>query len=419
MIRNIRIRGYKSLRDTELALLPKLVVLFGPNSAGKSNFLDCLDLLGHLAKEDTVSAAFQRHRGNRLSRPAPVRWFFSAKGGATIQRIEIELDLELSSSTTASVNDALLAREATEQLTRAYTRLTHHVLRYKVCLEYSEKARTLLVTDESLAPLKQDGSTYKTRPFITRDESGKHLIVKLERQAHPRYFALPRERTILSEISDVVNHPHIVGTARELASFRIYYVEPTLMRAPSNDLDAHDPGRRGEHLASFYHWLSRTEPKRFGNLVDNLRRLVPGIEEVGTSDNSEGFLELSVKETHAGRIQAALISEGTLRLLCLLGIAASPKPPAVVGYEEPENGVHPGRLREMLDVIASTADRDSGAQFFLTTHSTEVLRFFGRRAGFFLAQKDKLGTQFAVFDEPPLFWEQAAHELLGPGKRQA
>ena len=44
MLTRIRGNGYKSLKRLDLKLAD-LSVLFGPNAAGKSNFLDCLQLL--------------------------------------------------------------------------------------------------------------------------------------------------------------------------------------------------------------------------------------------------------------------------------------------------------------------------------------------------------------------------------------
>ncbi|MDZ7699679.1 MAG: AAA family ATPase [Deltaproteobacteria bacterium] len=41
MLKRIRIKKYKSLKEVEIALNP-LSVIFGPNAAGKSNFLDAL-----------------------------------------------------------------------------------------------------------------------------------------------------------------------------------------------------------------------------------------------------------------------------------------------------------------------------------------------------------------------------------------
>ena len=59
MLNRILIRGYKlSLGDIEVRLSP-LSVLFGPNAAGKSNFLDALQLLSKLATSKTVKEAFE------------------------------------------------------------------------------------------------------------------------------------------------------------------------------------------------------------------------------------------------------------------------------------------------------------------------------------------------------------------------
>jgi AAA15 family ATPase/GTPase len=55
MIRRIHIQRYKSLRNVEVALKP-LSVLFGPNAAGKSNFIDALQLLSRMAASKEAPA---------------------------------------------------------------------------------------------------------------------------------------------------------------------------------------------------------------------------------------------------------------------------------------------------------------------------------------------------------------------------
>ena len=57
MLKRVHIKGYKSLADVEVALEP-LVVLFGPNASGKSNFLDALRLLSRLGASRTLREAF-------------------------------------------------------------------------------------------------------------------------------------------------------------------------------------------------------------------------------------------------------------------------------------------------------------------------------------------------------------------------
>ena len=66
MLNRIKIKGYKSLRDVEVRLQP-LSVLFGPNAAGKSNFLDALQLLSKIVSSRTLKEAFDPpYRGKPL-----------------------------------------------------------------------------------------------------------------------------------------------------------------------------------------------------------------------------------------------------------------------------------------------------------------------------------------------------------------
>ena len=406
MIRRLSIKGYKSLRDIELRELSKLVLLYGPNASGKSNFLDALDLLGFLAREDTLSAAFQKHRGNRLGRPLPVRWFFSGAEEVleSPQRMIFSVDIELHNPIREGLNNELKAREETQSLQRPYTRVTRSVLRYELDVQYRHAERALEVMSESLVPLNQRGEIRTGEvPYIRHESATRRASVKLERQAHPRYFNMPRQRTLLSEIGDPVNHPHLVAVARELASIRVYYVEPTRMRGEVSDVRAEDPGPHGEALASFYYWLKHNHDVRYKNLVHNLARFVPGLDSIDVKEGSEGFLELWIEEAKRGRFHAAMVSEGTLRLLCMLGIAAAPKPPAIVGYEEPENGVNPARLAEIQRIFEEAASRAGGSQFFLTTHSAELLNLFDQTedARLLRCEQGRDGSRYMTEEELP------------------
>jgi len=422
MIRRIRIEGYKSLADVELSNLPRLVLLFGANAAGKSNLLDALDLLSHLVHEDRLIDAFQSHRGNRLDRPIPVRWFFHGPfEEKPIHEMRFEVDLELQPRIVAELNRELEERERSAHLERAYTRVTRSRLRYELKIAYFTESRALQVVHEALTPLRKDGTPYAeatTVPYIKHQADSAQLSVKLERQGHPRYYDLPRSRTILSEIRDPVYYPHIVAASRELQAIRIYYVEPARMRAAVSDIQATDPGSHGEQLASFYHWLKRQDPVGMKNLIHNLKRIVPNIDDLDVRDATEGFLELVVKEHGMGDFPAGLVSEGTLRLLCVLGIATTPAAPAVVGYEEPENGVNPARLVEMLNILENAATARDGPQFILTTHSPDVIDHFADGT-VFRAEQTSHGSVFTRFENVPLFAAGSSSAALGSVPRRS
>ena len=51
MIKKLKIKNYKSLKDVELKL-EKFNVLIGPNASGKSNLLDCLAFVSELTQDN-------------------------------------------------------------------------------------------------------------------------------------------------------------------------------------------------------------------------------------------------------------------------------------------------------------------------------------------------------------------------------
>ena len=65
---------------------------------------------------------------------------------------------------------------------------------------------------------------------------------------------------------------------------------------------------------------------------------------------------------------ASVVSEGTLRALGLLALSGVKEPPALIGFEEPENGVHPRRIRDIAKILESRAD-SGNTQLIVTTHS--------------------------------------------------
>ncbi|MFB0545314.1 MAG: AAA family ATPase, partial [Anaerolineae bacterium] len=93
MIKRVRIRGYKSLKDVEIELQP-LTVIIGPNAAGKSNLFDALGLLSRCVTSQTLGEAFKGHRG------APAEAFFYGEGGLAwlltqpAAQFTIEVDVE-------------------------------------------------------------------------------------------------------------------------------------------------------------------------------------------------------------------------------------------------------------------------------------------------------------------------------------
>jgi len=377
MIRALRVKGYKSLADCSIELAPVSVIL-GPNAAGKSNLLDLIGLLSRLVSSETIRDAFEGHRGR------PLESFHSPDGfgQGTYERIadsdrmtfEVECDLELHARIIEDVNRALAQREEAVGAAAAYTRVSERLLRYRLVIGFHPGSGELFVVDEKLQALKSDlepKAPSVRKPFVDREpgqDGRQRFVARVEKQSHPRYFDVARPRTLLSELSDPVYHPHVVAAAREIASWRVYYVEPARMREAVGVQAADEPGRSGELLPAYYFTLQQRHPTSLKGIIRNLRELVPGIEGLHV-EVKDGLLELVTRHEGGAEYPARLLSEGTLRLLCIIGLSVSPRPPAVVVYEEPENGVNPARLDLIAQIIKDSSRRENGSQFILTTHS--------------------------------------------------
>ena len=381
MLRRLRVRGYKSLVDCTVDLTP-LTVVFGPNGAGKSNLLDLIGLLSRLASRETVREAFEDHRGRPLEAFHSPEGFAARRFAEFLERDRLsftaECDLELHPRVVESVNRSLEQREESLGVRATYTRVSETLLRYSVTVTLTPRTGDLSITDESLRALRRDlqpkaDSVRKAFFERERDDGGtERFVARIERQAHPRYFEPHRQRTLLAELSDPVYHPHVVAAAREIASWRVYYVEPTRMRREIGVQAADEPGRSGELLAAYYYLLQQQYPATFRSVVRHLQVLVPGLEDVRV-DVRDGLLEIVSVQAGGAEFPARLLSEGTLRLMCVLGIAVAPSAPALVGYEEPENGVNPGRLDLITQVLRGAVFvRPDGPQFLITTHSALV-----------------------------------------------
>ena len=375
MLKRIKIQGYKSLADVEVHL-GYLAVLVGPNASGKSNFLDALQLLSRIATCRTLREAFAPHRGYPLESFA-----FGEEGIEALRQQEkvsfcMEIDVQLSATVVEKVNRQIqkmkpppLTDVADEgnPTSRRLLPVREENLRYRIEIEMLPKQGILQVADEYLTALTAKGEVKQNRkPFLERIED--RLYLRMEGQAHSTCYELPLEQSLLSMRYSPVHYPHVAAIQRELASWQFFYLEPReRMRFPNPAAEVHHIGSMGEDLAAYLNTLQGLNKRQFESLEKSLHVLIPSITGIDVSINKLGEVELNVREGEK-RISARVLSDGTLRILGLLALVGSKEPPALVGFEEPENGVHSRRI----DLIAKFLDARrllERTQYIVTTHS--------------------------------------------------
>ncbi len=379
MLKRVQIRGYKSLVDVEVSL-QRLSVLFGPNAAGKSNFLDALQLLSRIATGRTLKEAFEPP-----CRGKPLEVFtFGAKGVSSLVEREsasftIEVDVELSDGIVAAVNQQIRemksrkeeddhADESGNGTTKPQSFVRERHLRYRIEVEILPRTGILRVADEYLAPLNSKGQVNKKRKPFLENMSKRRLHLRMERQAHPIYYDQGLDHAVLSLPLYPPHYPHLVAMRQELSRYFFFYFEPReRMRAPNPVKEVRHIGVMGEELAAYLNTLKALDEKQFQAVEKALRMIVPSVTGIEVDVNQLGEVDLWLREGEM-RVPARVVSEGTLRVLGLLALSGVKDPPAMVAFEEPENGIHPRRIQMIADLLKTRA-QTGDTQIIVTTHS--------------------------------------------------
>jgi len=394
MIKRVRIENYKSFQDLTVELRP-LSVIFGPNAAGKSNFLDSLYFLSRAVSQKNLKEAFEGHRGLPLE-----SFYYGDEGYDSLLnknnlRFTIEVDVEISPTIRKKVEEIVQAkRRGIDSPGSSKTIITEHLLRYRLTVEALPETGYLRVMDERLCAIKSNGEEKKgRRPFIEREENKIHL--RMEGQAHPIFHQIGLDHTIVSTALYEPHYPHITAFRLEIANWHTYYLEPkTLMREEVPLAEIESLGSRGENLAAFLNTLKHRHSKDFESLNLSMKRILPTDTSIELDHLKEGRVGLRLSENGIW-FSARLISEGTLRLIGLLAAIHPKNPATMVAFEEPENGVHPVRLGIISEVLKNAA-QSYGKQIIVTTHSPIFPDYFDDDS-LFVCSKEEHRTNIKPF----------------------
>ncbi|WP_165229580.1 AAA family ATPase [Aquisphaera insulae] len=394
MLKRLHVQSFKSLSDVVIDF-PRLTVLFGPNAAGKSNVLDAVQALSRLGTERTLA--------DGLAEPIrgyPIEAFAFPPGG---------------------LPELLSAREARFSL-EADLSEGRDIIRYRLGIMIEPGSGRLGVHDEYLSQLNSRGEP-KGRAALEKVGAQIHIRRK-SKPAHPRQENIGLNHSILSDPRlGGIEYRAIEKTRNELAGWRVYYLDPRVaMRSARPPEAVDDIGLLGESLAPFLYRLRAEEPKRYQSVQRTLRTLIPSITSMGVDlDPKRGTLDIHVVQDGID-YSSRILSEGTLRVLALAAIAANPWGGSLIGFEEPENGVHPQRLELIATLLwnLAHAEGERQKQVLVTTHSPvfcdALLRIHEQREGEFSllnVRRDEGKSIVIPFDSAgPLFRDKDISSAL-------
>lgn len=381
MLTRIEIDGFKTFENFALDLRP-LTAIVGPNASGKSNLFDALRFLSLLTQTD-IRTAMQDLRGE------PEELFRQTSSGPVNQ---ITFAVEV-----------LLSRRGTDNFGTRYETPAQR-LRYELTIEMvrsgdgsprgvyvrNELCRPIAKRDDTATFLRGVHISYNARinPFIRLNDSSDAILVRQDgRQKHGRPVQLPLREASRSALSTITTaeFPHLYAIRDLLGQMRFLEINPKAARKSNDRFEDRILKPDASNLATVlarlkYETGNHDRPDGvLADIASDLASLIPSVSSIQVSDDAnQKQYSFSIRFVGDLSFSSRVISDGTLRLLALLTVLDDPERQGTLCFEEPENGVHEGRVPMLIEFLRNAAqvsdDPDTPSfQVLLNTHSPKVM----------------------------------------------
>ncbi|MGR3914465.1 MAG: AAA family ATPase [Gammaproteobacteria bacterium] len=321
-IHKLKIANYKSIDSLELTNLPPFAVFAGANGAGKSNFFDALVFVRAFLFGG-VEHALRAHGGFEHVHSAK-------RGAANARKFDFEIESEHTDGGKLRYAMSIDRLDSTPQIAE--------------CMSVNET--TVLERAKGEPP--------------TLINAGKNNVLD---QFPATYSALLFFKSAPFQIANM------------LRDLRIYRIDPMSAKEPSkSDSDPTALQENGHNLAGVLHRLEKDAQSR-ETIGEWMEVIAPGLEKMSTEKQRLDSKTAILFKEQGTRKQfpAHMVSDGTMYALCMLvAVLDSMKKPGLTLLEEPERGLHPKAIFDLIDLMRECASPSN--PIWLTTHSESVVR---------------------------------------------
>jgi predicted ATP-dependent endonuclease of OLD family len=311
MLTSLRIQNFRSIRDASVKL-GQVNLFIGPNNSGKSNYLKGIKLMALTANE------------------------FPKTG------------------LSPTLFPSLLPRSI----------LSSEVIRTVAQTDKVNNKFIDLIIGYEYEVLDEEKTFFTTEVLILDEMREKHVFTGYLDQGYydEDEHSIPSEINILRE---------------EIKGLLIYKIEPASFNL-SIGL-SHQPklSANGNNIVNFLYYLGQNYKSLYRALENDFARCVHDLVSISTpaDPNEPGKLKLKFFDKNDTSYWAEEVSEGVLYFLALLCVVHQPNPPKLLLLEEPEKGIHPRRIKEVMNFIFELA-RLRNIQIIITSHSPYIVDHF-------------------------------------------
>lgn len=342
-LEHITVRGYKSIRELDLDLR-SLNVLIGANGSGKSNFISLFRLLNEI-----LEGRLQRYSG---SIGADNLLYYGSK-------VTDEIDIELSFKSTRP----------------------NMANKYEIRLIPST-SDTLIFADE----------------FIWFDRNRDDVT-----DAHIGIGSGNAETNLFKVSGPYQATAEYVRNA--LRSWKIYHFHDTSSSSKMKKTQRIDDNEQlqgdGSNIAAFLYLLQEKHPHNYKQIVRTIKRVAPFFDDFVLRPNplNEENILLQWKDVNSDNLfNASILSDGTLRFICLTTLLLQPELPSIILIDELELGLHPYAINILAGFLRSAATK---TQVIVSTQSVPLVNQFQAEDILIVDRRDSQST-FNRVDETEL-----------------
>lgn len=346
MITGFQVQNFKNLTNVSFTPQP-LNAIIGPNGCGKSSLLQAMDFLRAFFMSSVE--LYLKEKG----------WEFRDLPNLRQTRKSIQWDVAAELGANEQDVGAGTYRYSVRLLPRRYLGIGAETLEYT-----APGAQAVMLLDR----------TGRKVEILNR---------KTNRRESSEIHRLPASVvSTFDSARDRERYPELLRFGQWVEGFRYFLIwDPKILRSP--DRGKHEElGPSGEHLAPLLALLKHRNPPKFDRLLGRIRRLFPHVSDISVSGGRAwGWRSIRLHERNGQRdvvFNSQQMSDGVLRLLAVTSLLYLDQTPSLVMFEEPEDGVHPQLIKEVVQILRELTLRKppNRCQVVLTTHSPYVLDEF-------------------------------------------
>jgi len=327
MIEAVHIKNFRSFKEVTVNL-QQVNLLIGANNSGKTNFLKVFgfvkDILGGKIEEKIFpSFIYNKNIYELPSNPLILDFVFSFGGFKYFYRIQVT--------------------------------------------NYRETKPIIGIVPTETSNIASIFENLEFNPVMFRSDGP---VIDLLLPSNIDYFLINNEQKQKSKeaMSFFFN---------ELLNSELYQINPSKITFQQQPKSVTALDSKLENIVQFLHTMKEDESEVFERILKDFRECVKEFNQINfpSDKDSVGYIKLQFTDKFGQKYLADQVSEGVLYFLALLAIIHQPMPPKILLLEEPERGIHPTRITEVVEFIFRLAE-EKGIQVILSSHHPLIVEEF-------------------------------------------